>query len=102
MADLYDYTATIFMYKYINGILPDMFVGYFKVNNSVHNYNTRQQDYLHTPLYKTSLGANFIKCRGVRLWTNALKDFTWKGTFLAFKRQLKIHFLQRYVDFIVK
>ena len=94
--DLYEYAGSIFMFKYINHQLPSLFDNYFKVNNSIHSHRTRQTVYLHTPFFRSKLGTEFIRCQGVRFWTNVLKNVTWKGGIGGFKNQLKIHIMGRY------
>ena len=96
MEDIYILSGSIFMYKFINKLLPPMFDNFFKVNHSVHKYNTRQSDYLHTPIFKSFLGSTCIRCKGVKLWTDAVNNISWKGKIGSFKTQLKIHILSKY------
>ena len=96
MEDIYIFSGTIFMYKFINKMLPPMFDNFYTVNNAVHKYNTRQSDYLHTPIFKSFLGSSSIRSRGVKLWTDAVNNMSWKGKIGSFKTQLKIHILTKY------
>ena len=52
-----------FMFRYVNGNIPDMFSHYFKRNSDVHKNNTRQG---------SELGRKCIKYRGSIIWNHIL------------------------------
>ncbi len=54
-----DYLCSIFMYRfnYCQNNMPDFYCGYFKQNNELHNYNTRNSTKLHVNYQ----GTNYLK-----------------------------------------
>ena len=40
--NIFVYTIAIFMYKYMNGMLPELFLSMFTSISDIHNYDTRQ------------------------------------------------------------
>ena len=40
--NIFVYTIAIFMYKYMNGMLPELFLNMFTSISDIHNYDTRQ------------------------------------------------------------
>ena len=50
--DIHKLSIGIFMFKYINSELPDIFISMFKCRHQVHNYNTRQSHHLHLEKFK--------------------------------------------------
>ena len=66
---------------------------YFKVNNDVHNYNTRQRRNIHPNKTNLVLGGRTFKNSG-RLVFNSLPSKIKEASSLAiFKRLLKGHFI---------
>ena len=52
-----------FMHKFLSGDIPRVFNEFFHCNNAVHNYFTRQSEYLHVPLEKSTLFQFCIRYR---------------------------------------
>ena len=71
--NVYYYNIMLFMYKYMKGLLPDIFSMMFVINKTVQKYETRQANMLHVPVGKTSLALKCIRYKGVSLW-NSLSD----------------------------
>ena len=61
-----------FMFRFVNGNIPDMFPHYFKRNSDVHKYNTRQSHHIHVPQVKSELGKKCIKYRESIIWNHIL------------------------------
>ena len=57
-----------FMYNYHRGNLPDLFQDFFITNREIHERNTRSQNEIREPMYKSRQGCNFIKKTGAKLW----------------------------------
>ena len=84
-----DYLTAQFMYRFYNDKLPDVFVGMFKLNSSVHGYNTRQQDCYHVPKVKSNFMKRTISYRGVVLWNSLSKNINCNYGFYTFKSHVK-------------
>ena len=66
--DIYKYLTTIFMYKLHKNLLPEIFNVFFMRNITIHGYNTRRNQHLHVPIYKSTVGNRFITKVGVAIW----------------------------------
>ena len=76
--DINLYLTGRFMYEFFRRDVPGVLDNIFHCNNSVHNYFTRQSEYLHVPLEKSNLSQLCIRYRGVTIW-NAHDDvIKWK------------------------
>ena len=93
--------AALFMYKYHNNLLPDIFTDYFVKANTIHGYNTRQS-YMYRPCYfNTHLANNSIKRQGPLIWSSArgsavppnIRDST---SVFSFKTKFKAELISRY------
>ena len=63
----------IFMCKFSNNTLPNIFTKMFQVNANIHDYSTRQSYKLHVMKCKTSALLNFMSYQGILLW-NYMSD----------------------------
>ena len=69
-----DYLCSLFMYRrYYCQNLPDFYNDYFKKNNDVHNYNTRNSTKLHVSYKRTNYRIYTVFNKGISLW-NFLDD----------------------------
>ena len=83
----------ILVYKCLRNFVPIYLKNYFKVNNDVHNYNTRQRRNIHPNKTNLVLGGRTFKNSG-RLAFNSLPSRIKEASSLAiFKRLLKGHFI---------
>ena len=73
LKEIYVYFVQLFMYKYHRKLLPQFFDDFFMKNTSVHNVNTRQQNYLHVPLIRTMPFSRTIRVSGVYLYNHFFK-----------------------------
>ena len=81
------------VYKCLRNFVPIYLKNYFKVNNDVHNYNTRQRRNIHPNKTNLVLGGRTFKNSG-RLAFNLLPSEIKEASSLAiFKRLLKGHFI---------
>ena len=88
LPDIFQYSISIFMYKYTNNLLPDRFHNYFYYNRDIHTHNTRSQDNIRQPKVKTKIAESFVTNMGPKLW-NSLDENTKKiATIASFKKQL--------------
>ena len=87
--DIHKLSIGIFMFKYINSELPDIFISMFRYRHQVYNYNTRQSHHLHLKKFKTNLGLKSVKYYGASLWNSIHDDFVQLQTTNSFKRKYK-------------
>ena len=73
MQQIYQYSIGIFMFKYCNDELPNLFANMFQKNSGIHTHNTRQQNHFHLPKFKNNMLKNSVRYQGVTLW-NGLSD----------------------------
>ena len=67
LPDIYKFSALIFVYKHKNGLLPNIFEGFYTENRAVHRYPTRNADQFRVPLTKTKISSSFLKKTGVKI-----------------------------------
>ena len=53
------------MYKYSNGMLPQMIQDLYVTNNAVHHYSTRQSNLLHVP---PGVHTNNFRYNSILIW----------------------------------
>ena len=87
----------IFMYQYVQGMLPNAFDSFFTTTNSMHDYSTRLalKSTFHLPKIRTNFGKFSIRYFGSKVW-NGIEDSLKSLTFFRFKRQLKESYLKLY------
>ena len=68
LADINKLQTGIFMYKYINKLLPPIFSNYFTSVQDIHGYSTRSRDNLFIPFTRTSYSINTLRFHGPCLW----------------------------------
>ena len=90
---LCDQQLAEFMYKYTKSLLPQQFSNWYTLNDSIHNYGTRNSKMYHSIYFKTTLGQKSVRYRGQVLW-NGLDDTLKKSASLqSFKRNFKKYLL---------
>ena len=96
LPELHQHAISMFMYKYTNGMLPDIFKDFFKLNSDNHHYNTRNANKLSTPMVKTKLATKFIKQTGVLSWNHLENNMEVKCKIGTFKNLLKSFLVRDY------
>ena len=92
------YFTGIFMYKYVNGLLPKIFENFFVLNQDIHSYPTRQSQNLHVPLARSDPMSRTIRFTGVNIY-NATSDVLAYAIDIAnFKICLKQHILDDNIE----
>ena len=86
----------IFMYKFNNNLLPDIFSDFFQRNTAFHSYPTRNANKLRAPLLKTAAASKFIKKTGVGFWNELEDSITQTLEIGAFKNYLKRYLTASY------
>ena len=91
---IYDYCLLLFMFKFVKGLLPDIFNEMFIRNNNVSVQNTRQSNYLRTPSCRTAMIQKTVRYKGVIGWNSIVKKLDNFCSLHSFKRRLKHYLLQ--------
>ena len=88
------YTVGLCMYKFSNGMLPEMFVDMFTPVNNIHDRNTRQsaKNNLYVPLYTTSRSQKCISYTGPHIWNFILSKINPNAPIGSFKNILRVLF----------
>jgi hypothetical protein len=81
--------SLIFIFKFLNGILPEIFNDFFIKNSSVNARNTRQNDLLYLPQCRTSLYQRSIKVWGVKEWNKIGASLDRHCSIHTFRKRLK-------------
>ena len=92
-SDVNVYFISKFMFRVCKGDVPEIFRAYFRFNSEIHNYFTRQCDYLHVPIVKSNLGKSNIHYRGVIIWNYIIS----KGVDLDISEAVFVKMVKRIV-----
>ena len=94
--DINKLQTALFMYKYHNNLLPDIFTDYFVKANTIHGYNTRQS-YMYRPCYfNTHLANNSIKRQSPLIWSSVPQNIRDSTSVFSFKTKFKAELISRY------
>ena len=88
------------MYKYINGMLPELFLKMFTSISDVHDYDTRQatKKKLSVPFKSTFRGQQSITYIGPHVWNFILSKINPICSIRSFKRHLRLLLQHCYVS----
>jgi hypothetical protein len=91
-----DYLCSLFIYRrnymYCQNS-PDFYNDYFKQNNDVHNYNTRNSNKLHVSYKRTNCRIYTVFNKGISLWNFLDDKIKNTKTYFSFKRKAKSLYL---------
>lgn len=89
--------TAIFIYKYVNKLLPQYFYlnKYFTNLNEMHNYNTRKSEKIYLPYASTNYRLFTIKYFGPRIWNSIPDDITDLDKLFIYKKILKNYLLSK-------
>ena len=95
IVNLNKYQQCLFMYKYLNGMLPPSMLGMFILDCNLHNYNTRASANLHfhLPRHRTSAFQHTIKFSGPSIWNNLPLSLRNSASLSIFKHKLKTYLI---------
>ena len=98
---LYYYNRGIFMYKFSNGMLPEMFDSFFSRIEDTHSYHTRQSSakHLYVNFRSTSRGQRSCIYSSAIIWNCILDNFNPECAIGLFKKQSQALFLNSKDDF---
>ena len=61
--DINIYMIAQFMFRFHNGLSPEIFDSFFTTNYEIHSHDTRSKTHLHPPIFKSELGRKGIRRR---------------------------------------
>ena len=90
--NIFVYTISIFMYKYMNGMLPELFLGVFTSISDIYNYDTRQASdkKLLVSFKSTSRGQQSITYIGPRVWNFILSKINPICSIGSLKKHIRL------------
>ena len=87
------YIVGIFMYKYCNNGVPDIFNDFFQRNCELHNRNTRQSNDLHVRLARLDVRKCSLKIHGATIWNEIPMYIKLASSVNVFKQMLRKHLI---------
>ena len=97
---LYIFYVQLFMYKFHNTLLPEVFTNFFVLNADIHGYDTRQRNFYHTALAHSDRSSRRIRITGIRTHKFFCKELDYKCSIIHYKKLLK-RFLVSYEGDII-
>lgn len=89
LKNIYIYSVSIFMFKFVNDMLPDIFKSYFKYNHEIHKRVTRSSHLLHAPFVKTLYRSKNIRFKGVHIFNFMYQYINTTCNLNAYKKSIK-------------
>ena len=87
------------MFKIEKHIVPSVISEIFVKNSATHTSYTRQSDYLHVPIIKTTTLQKTLLHTGVTIWNYLLNKININCTITTFKHRLKKYLLNNDIPF---
>ena len=94
LKSIYRYSILIFMFKFVKGMLPEIFGNLFRRNSDIVGHNTRQKFHLYVPHCNTTIYKNTIKMQGVLQWNAIQKDIDIFCSIHMFKKRIKSYLIR--------
>ena len=90
---VYRQRLNLFMFKFIKGMLPNMFNDLFIRNSDLKRRSTRQDYQLKIPLCKTALFQKTVRYQGVKEWNFMFAEIDHFCSVHSYKKRLKSYLL---------
>ena len=87
------YIVGIFMYKYCNDDVPDIFNDFFQRNSELHNRITRQSNDLHVWFARLDVRKFSLKIHGATTWNEIPMYIKFASSVVVFKQMLRKHLI---------
>ena len=87
------YIVGIFMYKYCNDDVPDIFNNFFQRNSELHNRITRQSNDLHVRFARLDVRKFSLKIHGATTWNEIPMYIKFASSVDVFKQMLRKHLI---------
>ena len=85
------YLIADFMYLHYYGKLPETFIDYFIINDSILSYNTRSASKIHIDFRRRNYGKFSLQYRGAIISNSLPNDLKELKSSNAFKKALHTH-----------
>ena len=89
------YMNGIFVYKFMNSLLPSIFSNLFVINTGIHSINTRNKDAIRLPKCKLTGSKHTISYVGGSNWNEFPDDIKSSLSIYIFKRTLKSYLIAK-------
>jgi hypothetical protein len=96
LPEIFQYSASIFMYNYENKKLPPCFNNLFNYNRDIHSHNTRNQNRIRQPRIKTKMAERFITNMGPKIWNELEGIFDRETSIKIFKKNMIEMLMENY------
>ena len=83
----------IFMYKFENITLPELFSSRFTTNSQIHTYPTRTSSNLHIPIGNLKMVYRTVRYSAVEIWNNIKSKINISSNFPHYKFNLRQYLL---------
>lgn len=93
--DIHRYKVITFMFRFIKGMLPNVFNNMFVRNSAVVQRLTRQQHKLNIPRCHTSALQKTMRYIGIQEWNNICDVIDHSCSLHMFKNRVKAHILSK-------
>ena len=87
--DIYNVNVLKFVYESVNDISIVQFRNYFRQQDSIHSYNTRNENVLYPKLTHTKYGDSTLNYVGSQLWNLQERNIKLSSSVHVFKKLLK-------------
>lgn len=87
--DLNNLQVGCFMYRCLNGLLPDYYLSMFTVNSQIHSHNTRISSKIHICSHRLNIKRNTVRVFGPKLWNNLPSSIALSPNIFAFRKTYK-------------
>ena len=96
--DIYLLQCAIHMFLCHNNSLPESILNHYKLNNTTHNYSTRNSNNFHLPLIRTSSFRKSIFFHGPQVWNSIPQIIKECKTLNSFRKTYKRFLLNIYSE----
>ena len=107
--DVFNLQLAKFIFNCMHLITPPIFYNWFKLNNTIHNYNTRStffdidHDHISNNLFMinartTHYGLKLLKDSGPKLWNSVPNKIRSSQSLNSFKLRFKKYLIAQYVN----
>jgi len=96
--DIIKYQSMSFMYKVNCQLLPDNLQCFFKLNNAVHKYNTKQSSHFAIKFCRTTHRSFSLSIQGPRYWNSLPIELKICKSLQNFKTSFKKSLVSKYIE----
>ena len=86
---IYTHSILMLVFKFLRGLLPNIFHDFYTRNSDICSRETRQNDLLHLPRCKTVLYQKSARFAGAKEWNSKAKFLNRQCSQQTFRRRLK-------------